>query len=328
MPKRKNPRHGSMQFWPRVRAKRIYPRIRSWKRTDKAQLLGFPCYKVGMTHMMGIDNRKASITKGEEIFLPVTVLECPPIRILSIRFYNPISKSPFSSGVVKECLFKPAKEVDRKLHLPKKFSESSELEKTNPDEYEDITALCYTQPKLTGMKKTPELIEIRLGGKNKDKLEYLKSKIGKDFHFSEVFEPGSYVDIQGITKGKGTQGPVKRFGVSIRHHKSEKTRRGPGSLGGWKGQAHFMYRVAFAGQMGYHQRTEYNKQLLMVSNDLAKINPASGFPGYGKVSTEYVLVAGSAAGPSKRMLMLTSPRRKTRSDALPAITKIIKNRQE
>jgi len=44
------------------------------------------------------------------------------------------------------------------------------------------------------------------------------------------------VDSKTFTKGKGFQGPVKRFGISLRSHKSEKVIRGPGSLGPWKGQ--------------------------------------------------------------------------------------------
>jgi len=36
-----HPRKGSMQFWHRVRAKRIYPRINNWPKIDATKLLGF-----------------------------------------------------------------------------------------------------------------------------------------------------------------------------------------------------------------------------------------------------------------------------------------------
>ena len=96
--------------------------------------------------------------------------------------------------------------------------------------------------------------------------------------------------------------PVKRFGVALRMHRSEKTKRGPGSLGGWKGHAHFMYRVAHAGQMGYHRRTEYNKIILKIAEGPEGINPKAGFKHYGLVKNDYILVKGSVAGPQKRLI--------------------------
>ena len=52
------PRHGSMQFWPRKRARRMYPRVRSWADCKDAKPLGFAGYKVGMTHVIYVDNKK------------------------------------------------------------------------------------------------------------------------------------------------------------------------------------------------------------------------------------------------------------------------------
>ena len=51
---------------------------------------------------------------------------------------------------------------------------------------------------------------------------------------------GDQLDFHCVTKGKGYQGPVKRFGIQIRARKAEKTKRGPGSLGSWKGQQQMM----------------------------------------------------------------------------------------
>jgi len=134
-----------------------------------------------------------------------------------------------------------------------------------------------------------------------------------------VFEEGNWADIRGISTGKGYQGPVKRFGIAIRHHKSEKTKRGPGSLGGWSAQGHVMYRVAHAGQMGFHQRIEYNKQILKIGNKPEEINPKGDFLHYGKVKTDYLLVKGSVIGPTKRMLLLTKPLRPKPQEQLPTI---------
>ena len=101
--------------------------------------------------------------------------------------------------------------------------------------------------------------------------------------------------------------PVKRFGVMLRHHKSEKTIRGPGSLGPWHG--HRQYRVPKAGQMGFHQRIEYNKQIININDDVSKINAKGGFIRYGEIKNQYMLIKGSLGGTSKRIITLTVPRR-------------------
>ena len=78
----RTPRSGSMQFWPRVRAKRSYARLRTATHQKDSKFATFPGYKVGMTHVMLTDNRKNSPTKGSELSWPVTVIECPPVKIL------------------------------------------------------------------------------------------------------------------------------------------------------------------------------------------------------------------------------------------------------
>ena len=53
MPKIRSSRHGSLQYWPRKRAKRIYPEVK-WAsvKDPKAKALGFAAYKAGMTHVL------------------------------------------------------------------------------------------------------------------------------------------------------------------------------------------------------------------------------------------------------------------------------------
>src|SRR3989338_7931112 len=88
MPRTRKPRAGSLQFWPRVRARQSYARIRNWPKSKEAKLLGFAGYKAGMTHLLITDNRQNSLTKGQDIFCPATIVECPPIKTASIRFYK------------------------------------------------------------------------------------------------------------------------------------------------------------------------------------------------------------------------------------------------
>jgi large subunit ribosomal protein L3 len=164
--------------------------------------------------------------------------------------------------------------------------------------------VVYTQPKEVMIgKKKPELFEVAIGGTVADQLKYATAKMGKEIPVTEVFSTGSIVDIHAVTTGRGLQGSVKRFGVAIRAHKSEKTKRGVGSTaGGWSAQQHTMYRVAKAGQTGYHTRTEYNKKIMLIDSDATKVNPKGGFIRYGEVKNTYVLIKGSVAGPEKRMI--------------------------
>lgn len=307
MPKPNNPRSGSMQFWPRVRAKRMYPRIRKWslaKNTKETLPLAFAGYKAGMTHITVIDNGKHSLTKGQEITVPVTIVECPPIKINSIRFYK---KNPYGLYLDNEIFFKADKFLSRKTNLPKSNSSnpSSDFSSINPDDYSQITISVYTTPSSIDLKKKPELFEIGLGGSNKDKVEFVKAHHNKEIALNSVFKEGELIDTRAITKGKGFQGPVKRFGIMIRSHKAEKTKRGPGSLGGWSEQGHVMYRVPHAGQMGFHQRIDYNKQIMKISNKIEEINPKGGLLNYGLIKSDYVLIKGSVSGAKKRLILLT-----------------------
>lgn len=299
------PNRGSMQYWPRSRAKRIYPIVKSWATAKEIKLLGFAGYKVGMTHILYTDSKSTSMTKGEDIFCPVTIIECPPLKIGAIRFYK---NSPYGEKVITDVFYsKLDKELARKISLSKK-DPSKKLEDVK--DFDDIKLIVYTQPKLTGIgKKKPEIFEVALGGSKDDKMKYAAENIGKEIFVNNVFKEGQQVDIHSITKGKGFQGPVKRFGVRVRHHKSEKTKRGPGSLGAWKAQGHIMYRVPHAGQTGFQARTEFNKWVVKIGTKPEEINLKSGFIRYGNVKNQYLLLKGSIGGSTRRLIRLTEATR-------------------
>ena len=317
MPNIRKPRKGSMQFWPRKKSKKQTARVRSWAKVKEAKALGFAGYKAGMSHAIAVDNRQKSLTKGEKISLPVTIIECPAIKVAAIKFYK---KSNYGLKAISEIFAeKLDKELGRKIAMPKKIKNkiedvsetqgvSEHAQKSSISDikdYDEIRLLAYTQPKLTGIgKKKPELFEIGVGGNKEEQLNYAKEKLGNEIKIEDIFKEGEQVDIHAITKGKGNQGPVKRFGIGLTSHKSEKIRRGPGSLGPWKAQGHVMYRIAYSGQTGYHLRTEYNKQILKISNKIEEIKARGGFLHYGFVKTPYVLLKGSIAGPAKRLIRM------------------------
>ena len=298
--KRKNPRHGSMQFWPRKKAKRQYPRVNCFPKSNEAKMIGFAGYKVGMTHILTQESTKGPKKTTFDVSIPVTVIECPPLKVASIRFYKYTEDGP---KVISE-IFAPKldKELGRKIALPKKSKNKIEDIK----EFDEIRLNIYTQPKLTGIgKKKPELFEAAVGGKKEEQLNYAKEILGKEISAKDILSEGQQLDIHSVTKGKGYQGPVKRFGVSLRAKKSEKTKRGPGSIcGGWKAQAHMMYRVAFAGQTGYHTRTEWNKQVIKIIEDPKEVTPKGDFLQYGKPKNTCVLLKGSVGGSRKRLIRL------------------------
>ncbi len=307
-----------MQFWPRKRAKRIYPRCRTWPTRAEAKPLGFYGYKVEMIHAMAIDNRPKARTKGERVSMPLTIVECPPMRVFSVRFYKKIDAV---FRVTKEILLSNELILRRKLSLPKTID--PKLDDIKPEDYDEIRFIAYTQSKLSGRaQKTPELFEIGLGGKPKDQLEFIKQHIGKEIRLSDVFSPGEQLDVAAVTKGKGFQGTVKRFGVAIRSHKSEKTKRGIGTLGPWHPNR-VLPSVPQGGKMGFHVRTERNKLLVKISNE--NINPAGGFKSYGVVKTDYALIKGSLPGPSKRLIRLykvRKPSTKLQSEA-PSVENVV-----
>lgn len=297
MPKASNPRYGSMQFWPRKRAKRIFPRVRYTPPSKESKLLGFIGYKAGMTHIEFVDNKKTSKLKNQELVTPVTIVECPPLKVFSLVLYQ---KNNLGYRCVKHILAESFdKELARKIVLPKK-----QQAKDIPA-FDKVTLLCYTQPGLTAIgKKKPELFEVALGGSKDEQLSFAQQKLGKEIPIEEIFKEGEQVDIHAVTKGKGYQGPVKRFGVSLRSHKSEKTKRGPGNLSGWQGQGHTQYRVAHAGQMGFQTRTEYNKWIMKIGKNPDDLKVKGGIIRYGFLKNPYILLKGSIPGPKKRPIRL------------------------
>lgn len=301
MPTRKSPRKGSLQFWPRKRANKFLPRV-NWNAINSGKSLkGFICYKAGMASAYVKDNTPNSMTKGKKIIIPCTILECPEMRIFSARFYK-------NGKVMSEILVQNLeKELKKKIKLPKKAGKKIEEIK----DYDDVKVICYSLVKKTGLKKKPDLSEIGLTGSLDEKINFIKEHLGKEISISDIFEKNSLVDIRGLTKGKGFSGPVKRFGIKLRFHKSEKGIRKVGSIGPWH-PAHVTFRVPMAGQLGMFTRVAYNLPIIEIGKAEGKIKNIKNF---GDIKTNYVLVRGSVQGPAKRQLLITIPLRETKKQA-------------
>ena len=120
-------------------------------------------------------------------------------------------------------------------------------------------------------------------------------------NFTDFVSEGALTDVIAVTKGKGFQGVTKRWGVKLLSHRNSKHRRGIGNLGP-KRPGYVRSTVPGSGQMGYHQRTEFNKKIIKVGTDGSEVTPKGGFLSYGEVRNNYVLVYGSVPGPTKRLI--------------------------
>jgi len=302
MPERHHPKRGSHGFSPRKRAKAETPHIKSWSEDgEKPKIQGFFGYKAGMTHAFIVDYRPTSTTSGREVREPVTIVETPPIKVAAVRSYHKTSYGLHTIGEIW------ADNIDDEIK--KKVSVAKQQKKKNWDftkDADEIRVIIYTQPKLVrGVpKKIPEIREVRIGGGTlEEQIKYAKEILGKELKVNDVIKEGDMLDILAVTKGKGFQGAVKRWGVKLLTHKNSKHRRMIGTAGSWHPNW-IQATVPQAGQMGYHQRTEYNKRVLKIGENGEDITPLGGFPNYGIIKNSYIILHGSIPGPVKRLVAL------------------------
>ncbi|OYT41787.1 50S ribosomal protein L3 [Candidatus Pacearchaeota archaeon ex4484_26] len=319
MPTKHKPRKGSLQFWPRKKAKKILPSA-NWKAIAKADkekkqgLLGFVGYKVGMTTALVEDLTPNSMTLNEKKVLPCTIIECPAIKVFSIRFYK-------KGKITSEILVSKDKELKRKVKLPKK--KIKEINLGALKEVDDVRLLCYTQPKLAKIKKKPDMCEIGIQAESVEKkLEIANGLIGKELSVLDVFQPLESIDVRAVTKGKGFSGPVKRFGIGLKSHKSEKGQRRPGSLGAWTPKK-VSFRAPMAGQLGFFTRVQYNNQIIL-AGDKQEADALGEFSHYGIIRNPFLVVKGSLQGAKKRPLLLTRPLRKSKKIGNYKFLRIVK----
>jgi len=309
--KQSAPRRGSLAYRPRKRARRITGRIRHWPAyAGDPHILGFAGYKVGMTHVVLIDDRQSSPWFGREISRPVTILDTPPMLLASIRGYQ---RNGGNLQVVGECWCENLpKDFGRIMQWPEKYDAKAALKKFNDllEGLEILRVRMISQPRLAGVdKKKPDIIECEVaGGTIKEQFEYVKKLIGQEIRVRDIFQQGQYLDVIAVSKGKGFQGVIKRFGAAILQRKTRKRIRALGTLGPWH-PSRIMYTVPRGGQMGYHQRTEYNKRLLRIGEKSDDITPKGGFTHYGVLRSDFLLVDGSIPGSTKRLIRMRMPSR-------------------
>ena len=258
-------------------------------------------------HSITVDDREKTPNFGKPLFNPTSVLAVPDTTIIGLRLYT---RENGGYKAVGETYAKDLpKGIAKKGSVdPEKFVESW---KSKIGSLERIAAVISIVPRVAGLsQKDPVVLEVGVGGGDlAAQLDYIAKLLGKGVKFSDIFKAGAYVDVIGITKGKGVEGPITRFGVKRKQHKSRKTVRAVGVIGPWHPAA-VMYTVARAGQHGFHQRTETGKRILSISNPKdVPITPAGGFMHFGDVKTDYALLRGTVPGSNRRVVMVRHPAR-------------------
>jgi large subunit ribosomal protein L3e len=167
------------------------------------------------------------------------------------------------------------------------------------------------------------MMEIQVnGGSVAEKVEFAHALFEQPVPIATVFGENDMIDVIGVSKGKGVDGVITRWGTTRLPRKTHRGLRKIACIGSWH-PGRVSCHVARAGQNGYHHRTEMNKKIYRIGaaskgadgevkfnasteTDLTQksITPLGGFVHYGQVLNDYVMVKGCVVGPKKRVLTL------------------------
>merc|ERR1712023_143350 len=330
------PRHGPLGFLPRKRCTKAKGKIKSFPVDDAAKaphLTAFMGYKAGATHILRDVDKAGSKAHKKEVVEAVTVLECPPMIVCGMVGYYETPRglksmtTAWAQHLSKECKRRFYKNwcasKDKKAfsRYAKKYTEgdgiASEKEKIEKN-CSILRVLCHTQiSKLNFRQKKAHICEIQVnGGSMADKIAFAEGLFEKPVAIDSVFEQNEMIDAIAITKGKGYEGVVTRWGVTKLPRKTHKGLRKVACIGSWH-PSRVKFTVARAGQNGYHHRTELNKKVYRIGKagdaksastevDLTakSITPLGGFPHYGVVKNDWLMLKGCVVGCKKRAITL------------------------
>jgi len=300
--------------------------------SDPCHLTAFLGYKAGMTHIVRELDKAGSKNHKKEIVEAVTIIETPPMVVVGLvgyvstprglralttvwalhlneelrrRFYKNWYKSKkkaFTKYSSKNASDKSL--MERELARIKKYASS-------------VRVIAHTQMKNLGLQKKAHVMEIQVnGGSIEQKVDYAVSLFEKNVPVEGVFGMNDMIDVIGVTKGHGYEGVTARWGTRKLPRKTHKGLRKVACIGAWH-PARVSFTVARSGQDGYHHRTEINKKIYRIGKgddkknattefDLTEkgITPIGGFPHYGEVKHDYLMIKGCVVGVKKRVLTL------------------------
>merc|ERR1711934_1096768 len=336
------PRHGSLGFLPRKRCKRSRGKIKSFPKDDAAKACHFTAfagYKAGMTHITREVDKPGSKAHKKEVCEAVTIIEAPPMVVVGLVGYIETPRglrsvaTVWTQHVSDQCLRRFYKNRHKSKKRAFKGYEKNFTDEKFQAECDKIVkhctvvrALAHTQIKKVNLRqKKAHLMEIQVnGGSMADKVAFIRGHFEKPVKISSVFEQNEMIDTMAITKGKGFEGVVTRWGVTRLPRKTHKGLRKVACIGAWH-PSRVSYSVPRAGQNAYHHRTEINKKVYKIADGVRNaegvvenpknamtefdltvkgITPLGGFPHYGEVNEDYIMLKGAVTGVKKRLIPL------------------------
>jgi large subunit ribosomal protein L3 len=322
------PRRGSVAYRPRARARSLEARVRNWAQSSESKpVLGaFAGFKVGMLSVVTVDDRERTPNFGKQLANPATLLATPPLTVTGIRGY----RVDYSGrhALIDVGTRETTRDQKKKVKLDSVDKSISKVQ-DNLGQVSHVYVLVSVYPIDAGIsQKKPYTFEIQLtGGNTLQNFDYAKSILGKKLKVTDVFRTGQLIDVAAITRGKGVEGPITRFGVKRKQHKSRKSVRAVGTLGPIS-PAVVMFTVPRQGQRGFHQRIEYNKRILLIGNTSEEgldINRKGGFKHFGTLNGDFIVVRGSIPGVPKRLIKLRMPIRQKKNSKIlePKIVEVV-----
>jgi len=341
-----HPRHGSLGFLPRKRARRFRGKVKSFPRDDKSKkphLTAFIGYKAGTTHCVRDVDKIGSKLHKKETVEAVTIIETPPMVVVGVVGYVETPKglrtlttvwAEHLSEAVRRRFYKNWCKSKKKAftkyskqYVSNKKSIDSELARIKKH-CTVVRVLAHTQPSKTPLAlKKAHLMEIQVnGGQISDKVDFAVGLFEKSVTVDALFSENDMLDCIGVTHGHGFEGVTTRWGTSRLPRKTHKGLRKVGCIGSWH-PSRVQFTVPRAGQNGYHHRVEINKKIYRMGKAGAKdsgstasdlteksINPMGGWPHYGMVKSDFIMIKGSCMGTKKRPITL-------RQSLLPGTTR-------
>jgi len=332
------PRRGSLGFLPRKRTKKHRGKIRKFPHDDPSKaphLTAFIGYKAGMTHIVREPKRPGSKIHNREIVEAVTIIETPPVVVVGIIGYIETATglrsltTAWAQNMAPEFLRRLYKKWYRSkkkafTKYQKRFADGKGKEKLERTllrlkKYAVVVrVIVHTQVSKIGLRlKKAHVMEIQVnGGSTADKVNFAADLLEKNVSVDSVFSQSEMIDCMAATKGKGFEGVTTRWGTRRLPRKTHKGLRKVACIGAWH-PANVRFSVPRAGQNGYHHRTERNKKIYRIGKgddpknastefDLTEktINPMGGFPHYGLIKNDFLMIKGCCAGVRKRPITL------------------------
>jgi len=324
------PRHGSLAFLPRKRARRHRGKVKSFPKDDQSKaphLTAFMGYKAGMTHILRDVDKPGSKAHKKEVVEAVTLLETPPIMVIGVVGYVETAQglralttvwAEHLNDEVKRRFYKNWYKSKKKAFTSyvKKYADG---QKEIDAELSRIKQYCQIRKVKIGQKRA-HMMEIQVnGGSVEDKVGFATGLFEKQVPIDAVFAQNEMIDVIGVSKGRGYDGVVTRWGCTRLPRKTHRGLRKVACIGAWH-PAKVQYSVPRAGQNGYHHRTEMNKKVYKLGKGIVggtennattdfdltekSINPVGGWPHYGLIKEDYIMIKGCVIGPKKRVITL------------------------